>query len=220
MPQRGPHISLAPERLVKRVLGIPLEEFQTWPEYLQELALSLAEELFMIRYNPFIPAENVHISVMERLKREKGALSPEYFHDLSSCLQGYWDRFDQDRKFTAKLLKQMASILPKNQISTSPHTLVECSTDATDLRMELPAMVVFPETTEQIQKIVRLANELGFAIVPRGGGSGLTGGAVPAKWRTVVLSMTRFNKILSVDKETKRICVQAGVLTLNAGQEA
>ena len=220
MPQRGPHISLAPERLVKRVLGIPLEEFQTWPEYLQELALSLAEELFMIRYNPFIPAENVHASVMDRLKRDKGALSPEYFHDLSSCLEGYWDRFDQDRKFTAKLLKRMGSILPKDQISTSPHTLVECSTDATDLRMELPAMVVFPDTTEQIQKIVRMANELGFAIVPRGGGSGLTGGAVPAKWRTVVLSMTRFNKILSVDKETQRICVQAGVLTLNAAQEA
>jgi FAD/FMN-containing dehydrogenase/Fe-S oxidoreductase len=211
---------LAPERLVKRVLGVPIEEFQTWPEYLQELALSLAEELFMIRYNPFIPAENVHASVRERLKREKGALSPEYFHDLSSCLEGYWDRFDQDRKFTAKLLKRMASILPSDQISTSPHTLVECSTDATDLRMELPAMVVFPETTEQIQKIVRLANELGFAIVPRGGGSGLTGGAVPAKWRTVVLSMTRFSKILSVDTETKRLCAQTGVLTLNAGQEA
>jgi FAD/FMN-containing dehydrogenase/Fe-S oxidoreductase len=220
MPQRGPHISLAPERLVKRVLGIPLEEFQTWPEYLQELALSLAEELFMIRYNPFIPAENVRASVMDRLKREKGALSPEYFHDLSTCLQGYWDRFEQDRQFTNKLLKRMASILPKEQISTSPHTLVECSTDATDLRMELPAMVVFPETTEQIQKIVRLANELGFAIVPRGGGSGLTGGAVPAKWRTVVLSMTRFNKILSVDTEKKRICAQTGVLTLHAGQEA
>jgi FAD/FMN-containing dehydrogenase/Fe-S oxidoreductase len=184
------------------------------------LALSLAEELFMIRYNPFIPAENVHASVRERLKREKGALSPEYFHDLTSCLEGYWDRFEQDRAFTAKLLKRMASILPREQISTSPHTLVECSTDATDLRMELPAMVVFPETTEQIQKIVRLANELGFAIVPRGGGSGLTGGAVPAKWRTVVLSMTRFNRILSVDTQKKRLCAQTGVLTLNAGQEA
>lgn len=220
MPQRGPHISLAPERLVKRVLGIPLEEFLTWPEYLQELALSLAEELFMIRYNPFIPAENVHKSVRERLQREKGALSPEYFHDLSSCLEGYWERFEQDRKFTAKLYKRMASILPKDQISTAPHTLVECSTDATDLRMELPAMVVFPDTSEQIQKIVRMANELGFALVPRGGGSGLTGGAVPAKWRTVILSMTRFNAILSIDPATKILCAQSGVLTLNAAQEA
>ena len=51
MPQKGPHISLAPERLVKRVLGLPLEEFQTWPEYLQQLALDLAEELLIIRYN-------------------------------------------------------------------------------------------------------------------------------------------------------------------------
>ncbi len=219
MPQRGPHISLAPERLVKRVLGIPLEEFQTWPEYLQELALSLAEELFIIRYNPFIPAENVHASVLDRLKREKGALSPEYFHDLSSCLNGYWERFEKDRRFTAKLIKQMGTILHKEQISTSPHTLVECSTDATDLRMELPAMVVFPDTTEQIQQIVRLANEQGFALVPRGGGSGLTGGAVPAKWRTVVLSMTRFNKILSIDTATRRLCAQAGVLTLHAAQE-
>ena len=220
MPQRGPHISLAPERLVKRVLGIPLEEFQTWPEYLQELALSLAEELFVIRYNPFIPSENVHRSVKERLQREKGALSPEYFQDLSSCLEGYWERFEQDRTFTAKLFKRISTILPKNQISTSPHTLVECSTDATDLRMELPAMVVFPDTTEQIQKIVRLANELGFAIVPRGGGSGLTGGAVPAKWRTVILSLTRFTKILSIDQKNRILCAQAGVLTLNAGQEA
>ena len=87
MPQKGPHISLAPERLVKRVLGLPLEEFQTWPEYLQQLALDLAEELFIIRYNPFIPAKDVRQSVNARLQAERAALSPEYYRELSGCLE-------------------------------------------------------------------------------------------------------------------------------------
>ena len=52
MRHKGPHISLTPERLIKRVLRLTLEEFQTWPGSLQELALSLAAEIFMIRYNP------------------------------------------------------------------------------------------------------------------------------------------------------------------------
>src|SRR6056297_2835367 len=116
MPQRGPHISLAPERLVKRVLGVPLEEFQTWPEYLQELALTLAEELFIIRYNPFITPESVRASVQTRLQAERSALSPEYFQELSGCLDRYWNTFEQDKRFKAKLVKRMQAILPKEQV--------------------------------------------------------------------------------------------------------
>ena len=216
MPQKGPHISLAPERLVKRVLGIPMEEFQTWPEYLQELALTLAEELFIIRYNPFITPESVRESVQTRLQGERAALSPEYFQELSTCLDRYWDAFEQDKKFKAKLIKRMHSILPREQVVSSPKALIECSTDATDLRMEIPALVVYPETTEQIQAIVRLANEMGFPLIPRGGGTGATGGAVPAKPRTVVLSLSRMKDILSIDQENLTICAEAGVITLDA----
>ena len=216
MPQKGPHISLAPERLVKRVLGVPLEEFQTWPEYLQELALTLAEELFIIRYNPFITPESVRESVQARLQGERAALSPEYFQELSSCLDRYWEAFEQDKKFKSKLIKRMHSILPKEQVVSSSKALVECSTDATDLRMEIPALVIYPETTEQIQAIVRLANEMGFPLIPRGGGTGATGGAVPAKPRTVVLSLSRMVDILSVDSKNLTICAQSGVITLDA----
>ncbi|HKK33801.1 MAG TPA: FAD-binding and (Fe-S)-binding domain-containing protein [Desulfomicrobiaceae bacterium] len=216
MPQKGPHISLAPERLVKRVLGVPLEEFQTWPEYLQELALTLAEELFIIRYNPFITPESVRASVQTRLQAERSALSPEYFQELSGCLDRYWNTFEQDKRFKAKLVKRMQAILPKEQVVSAPKALIECSTDATDLRMEIPALVVYPETTEQIQAIVRLANEMGFPLIARGGGTGATGGAVPAKTRTVVLSLSRMKEILSVDPENRTICAQAGVITLDA----
>lgn len=220
MPHKGPHISLAPERLVKRVLGLPLEEFQTWPEYLQQLALRLAEELFIIRYNPFIPAKTVRKSVSSRLQAERGALSPAYFRELSRCLDHFWQNYEADEKFKAALIARLSSILDKEQIVSTANNLIECSTDATDLRMELPALVVFPENVRQIQGIIRLANEMGFPVVPRGGGSGLTGGAVPAKPRTVVLSLSRLKEITDIDADNLTISVQAGVITLTAIQAA
>ena len=220
MPQKGPHISLAPERLVKRVLGLPLEEFQTWPEYLQQLALDLAEELFIIRYNPFIPAKDVRQSVDAQLQAERAALSPEYYRELSGCLERFWQSYEADQKFKATLISRLSSILDKEQIVSASNNLIECSTDATDLRMELPALVVFPENTTQIQGIIRLANEMGFPIVPRGGGSGLTGGAVPAKPRSVILSLSRFKEILDIDVQARTITVQSGVITLTAIQAA
>jgi FAD/FMN-containing dehydrogenase/Fe-S oxidoreductase len=220
MPQKGPHISLAPERLVKRVLGLPLEEFQTWPEYLQQLALDLAEELFIIRYNPFIPAKDVRQSVNARLQAERAALSPEYYRELSGCLERFWQSYEADQKFKTTLISRLSSIMNKEQVVSASNNLIECSTDATDLRMELPALVVFPENTSQIQAIIRLANEMGFPIVPRGGGSGLTGGAVPAKPRSVILSLSRFKEILDIDVQARTISVQSGVITLSAIQAA
>ncbi|GAB1409697.1 FAD-binding and (Fe-S)-binding domain-containing protein [Desulfovibrionales bacterium] len=220
MPQKGPHISLAPERLVKRVLGLPLEEFQTWPEYLQQLALDLAEELFIIRYNPFIPPKDVRQSVFARLQAERAALSPEYYRELSGCLDRFWQSFEADQKFRTTLVGRLSAIMNKEQIVSAPNNLIECSTDATDLRMELPALVVFPENTAQIQGVIRLANEMGFPIVPRGGGSGLTGGAVPAKPRSVILSLSRLKHIIGVDEAERTITVQAGVITANAIQAA
>lgn len=220
MPQKGPHISLAPERLVKRVLGLPLEEFQTWPEYVQQLALDLAEELFIIRYNPFTVPKVVYKSVMAQLQAERTALSPQYARELSACLERFWENHVADETFRETLIKRLSAILDADQIVSAPGNLIECSTDATDLRMELPALVVFPTTTAQIQGIIRLANELGFPVVPRGGGSGLTGGAVPAKPRSVILSLSRLKGILDIDTQAQTMTLQSGVITLNAIQAA
>jgi FAD/FMN-containing dehydrogenase/Fe-S oxidoreductase len=220
MSKRAPHISISADLLRDRVLGIPPGEFSTWPESVQELASSLAEELFMIRYNPFIPAHMVWKSVIERLEAESPSLSELYLEPISRRLSTFWEEYQEDMTFRKTLIDRMAGFMPRNLVRTEPHTLVECATDATDLRMELPLMVLFPETTEQIQAIVLLANETGFAIVPRGGGSGLTGGAVPGRRRSAVLSLSRLKKITLVDRENLMLCAQSGVITLNAIQAA
>ena len=220
MPKKLPHISLSQRRLLDRVLYVAEEEFDSWPESVQELALSLASEIFIIRYNPFIPPERVKKSVFDRLDAEKVGLSEVYYNDLRQRLDTYWQEFLEDQEFKDSILDRLRQIIPPEHIVASPKALVECSTDATDLRLEIPLLMLSPGSTEEIQSIVRLASEMGFALVPRGGGSGLTGGAVPAHRHSVILSLSRMKTILEVDPAAQIICAQAGVITLTAIQAA
>jgi glycolate oxidase len=75
-------------------------------------------------------------------------------------------------------------------------------------------LVVLPESTAEVVDCMRLAAELGLAVVPRGSGTGLTGGAVPLDG-AVVIALTRMTRILEVDAETPCARVQPGVLNLD-----
>lgn len=75
-------------------------------------------------------------------------------------------------------------------------------------------LVVLPESTEEVVECVRLAAELGLAVVPRGSGTGLTGGAVPLEG-AVVIALSRMDRILEVDAEVPCARVQPGVLNLD-----
>ena len=218
MPYMGPHISIPDKRLIQRVLGMSPDDFEGWPEAVQDLALELAAELFLIRYNPFIDPQIVWDSVRRTFEQENKGLSDEYARALSSALHRFWGDFESDQRFKAEMIRRLGEFMPDTGIDTRPNSRVECSTDATDLRMELPLMVLHPESTAQIRDIVRLAGEMDFALVPRGGGSGLTGGAIPAGRRCVVLSLSRLKAILDIDPEKMLLSAQAGVITLQAIQ--
>lgn len=86
---------------------------------------------------------------------------------------------------------------------------------------QMPELVVFPGSPDQVAAIVSLANRHGVPLVPRGAGSGLTGGAVPAKG-AVVLSFARMNRILEIDTANLTALVEPGVVTadLHAAVEA
>jgi glycolate oxidase len=86
------------------------------------------------------------------------------------------------------------------------------SFDATPIFTQQPEAVVFPEDEEQISKIVKLANEEKFNIVPRGAGTGLSGGAIPVE-NSVLVVMTRWNRILEIDTKNLTATVQPGVVT-------
>ena len=220
MSGEKPHLSISNRKLAERVLDLTEEEFGTWPDSVQELAANLAAELFIIRYNPFIPPGEVHRSVFSRLEAEREGLSEGHYEAIYRSLQRFWQSFQAEREFRAEVIRRLKHIVPEEHIYTSPNSLVECATDATDLRLEVPMLIVAPGSSEEVRAIISLANEMGFHLVPRGGGSGLTGGAVPAKRRTVVVSLSRMKDILAINREEKFLCAQTGVITLNAIQAA
>jgi glycolate oxidase len=86
--------------------------------------------------------------------------------------------------------------------------------DATPEIQHLPDVVVFPTATEQVIALVKFAREEGLPIVPRGSGTGLSGGSVAVNGG-IVLCLTRLNKILEIDEENLTATAQAGVVTLD-----
>ena len=63
MAHKGPHISISPDYVVNRILRINIDDFAEWPESVRHLAIAIAEELFLVAYNPFINVETVRNSV-------------------------------------------------------------------------------------------------------------------------------------------------------------
>ena len=76
----------------------------------------------------------------------------------------------------------------------------------------MPDVVVKPETAAQVAAVMRLANRERLPVTPRGGGTGLSGGAVPV-YGGIVLSVERMNRILEVDPENMTITVEPGLIT-------
>lgn len=76
----------------------------------------------------------------------------------------------------------------------------------------MPEAVVRPINAEQISKILKLANRESIPVVPRGAGSGLSGGAVPV-YGGIVLLLDRMNRIIEIDRENMMIVVEPGVVT-------
>jgi glycolate oxidase len=78
----------------------------------------------------------------------------------------------------------------------------------------VPDVVVFPRTTEEVVAMVQLARRHNFAIVGRGAGTGLSGGAI-ARAGGMIISFARMNRILDIDIENERVIVQPGVVNLD-----
>ena len=82
----------------------------------------------------------------------------------------------------------------------------------------VPDLVARPGSTEEIQALVRLANKHMFPIIPRGAGTGLSGGSLPVE-KGVVVDLTRMNRILEIDEENLVAVTEPGVVTYTLQQE-
>jgi glycolate oxidase len=115
------------------------------------------------------------------------------------------------------VIRRMMSIVgPKNCISDASGLLVyEC--DGLTHGRTRPGLVVLPASTEEVVEVVKIARDAGLPVVPRGAGTGLSGGARPVPG-CVVIGLSRMNRILAVDLENGTVRVQPGVINLDVSR--
>src|ERR1051326_1345715 len=114
-------------------------------------------------------------------------------------------------RFSA-FLKKLRKIVGDDGVLDRPEDLALYEYDG-GLAKETPRSVVFPRTTEQVAAIVRLCNEADISVVPRGAGTGLSGGSI-ARQGSIVMALTRMNRVLEVDIPNQRAVVQPGVVNI------
>lgn len=108
---------------------------------------------------------------------------------------------------------------PGLRVSTEPGLLQSHGQDWTRFRTPEPAAVVFPESIDQVRELVLCAEENAIPLVPSGGRTGLSGGAVAAA-KEVVVSFDRMNRILDFDGVDRTVTVEPGVSTVAVQQLA
>uniref|UniRef100_A5WCY2 D-2-hydroxyglutarate dehydrogenase n=1 Tax=Psychrobacter sp. (strain PRwf-1) TaxID=349106 RepID=A5WCY2_PSYWF len=99
-----------------------------------------------------------------------------------------------------------------SQIKTDAESLAHWGKDWTKHFAPAPSVIVFPKSTEQVQSVVKLANEYGIVITPSGGRTGLSAGAV-ASHGEIVLSLDKMNKIGEFFPADRMVEIEAGVIT-------
>ncbi len=118
---------------------------------------------------------------------------------------------------SAGILKEIADTVGHEHLITDRARMAEYASDATKLEF-MPDAVVFPGKTEEISKILGLASKNGFPVIPRGAGSGMSGGALPV-CGGLVMVMGRFDRILTIDRENLIAKVEPGVVTADFQRE-
>ncbi len=115
-------------------------------------------------------------------------------------------------------IAKLREIVGSKHVLTTDEDRSCYSYDGTTLEY-MPEAVVLPGSSAEISQIMQLATETPFTVVPRGAGSGMTGGSLPLKGG-LVMGLGRLNKIIEIDRENQLAIVEPGVITGHLQSEA
>src|SRR5438477_8455002 len=122
-----------------------------------------------------------------------------------------FERMTADIK--AELVRELSALLGARYVLHTPYDLMLYEYDAS-IDRSTPDIVVLPATTEEVAAIVKIAARHNVPVVPRGAGTGLSGGAIPI-YGGIVVAFARMNRILEIDYTNLRAVVQPGLVNLH-----
>ncbi len=195
-------------------------------------------DLWVVSRNPYLQDD-----LLENPKRRK-ALIEALYHRISAinerssgndkvqklvtaatkAVEKFSDDFKQTADLRKKALAKLTKFTRKDNVQFDGLARVSHVTDATDWRVEYPFVVINPDTEAEISYLVHACIELGLTIIPRGGGTGYTGGAVPLTPLSAVINTEKLDQhtgvqmrtLPGVSRQVATIECGAGVVTRRA----
>src|SRR3954466_4093538 len=113
----------------------------------------------------------------------------------------------------AEIVRALSSLVPGEGVISTAREMRPYESDGLTAYRQLPFVVVLPETTEQVSRVLRYCHEHGIRVVPRGAGTSLSGGAMPLA-DGVLLGMGKFNRVREIDFANRAAVVEPGVTNL------
>ncbi len=190
-------------------------------------------DIFIIERNPYLFEEFLNNKTKRnRLKalhqtrintvKENGKDNPlvaKIITEVQKANDNFFKSFIATRLLRQRLNFAFTGATSHKNLFYTPFHRITHATDATDWRVEHPFAVVYPDNVTEIPKLIRSAKKIGLSIIPRGGGTGLTGGAVPVNKKTVVINtekLTHIGEIKFVEENGIRFPIietETGVVT-------
>ncbi|NBO10738.1 MAG: DUF3683 domain-containing protein, partial [Methylophilaceae bacterium] len=153
------------------------------------------------RRNALITALNHRIEAIQD-RSQNNPLVLKLIAAARQAVAAFEDDFKQTEALRKKALAKLSKITRKDNIQFDGLARVSHVTDATDWRVEYPFVVVAPDTEIEVAAIVKALIELGLTIIPRGGGTGYTGGAVPLTKLSAVVNTEKLDTLGRVEMRT------------------
>jgi glycolate oxidase len=111
------------------------------------------------------------------------------------------------------IVRALRAIVPGEGVIAAEREMTPYESDGLTAYRQLPMVVVLPDTTEQVSRVLRFCHDEGIKVVPRGAGTSLSGGALPLA-DGVLLGMAKFNRIVEIDIDNRVVVAQPGVTNL------
>jgi FAD/FMN-containing dehydrogenase/Fe-S oxidoreductase len=170
--------------------------------------------------------------VQKRRTPDDDAVRDGLVAELLTAARAAVDQFSRSFQEMAALrqraTKALRRLTAKDNIKFDGLSRVSHVTDATDWRVEYPFVVLTPDTEAEMAMLVKGCYELGLTIIPRGGGTGYTGGAIPLTWKSAVINTEKLEAMTEVEwvkvpgheKPLPTIWTEAGVVTQRVSDAA
>jgi FAD/FMN-containing dehydrogenase/Fe-S oxidoreductase len=187
------------------------------PKRRQQLVEALRHRLSEVQKRR-VPADDV----------TRDAWVGELLEAARAAVERFAAGFDEMARLRQQSQKVLRKLTASDNIKFDGLSRVSHVTDATDWRVEYPFVVLTPDTETEMALLVKGCVELGLTIIPRGGGTGYTGGAIPLTWKSVVINTEKLEAMTEVehiqapghDKPLPTIWTEAGVVTQRVADAA